>query len=1152
MPESVYEAINNRNLIIFLGAGVSRLAGLPSWRGLAEELIDKCKEYGYMDDCECDLLKTKIDDSKKLITIAYQTFIKDDKEKVFYEIFSDLLTPTKEIPDNAKKIFKFCEKSDSLILTTNADKILDDYYHKRLVISDINDFNDIEYKFPFLIKIHGTIDKPETLVFTTQQYLKRYSNNIYKEFLKNIFKNHCVLFIGYGLGEFEILEYLLDDDINNGNIYVINDYYSYEYCVKKNLDIYYKSININQIAYNKDKNGFNQLPLILEKWTNVVENDTLVNKNIITKIDEILSAVKNDYDLEYQYPKLLHLIKQSIPMENHFFSTVSRCETAYLWTKKIVTEIVNNPDTVILASQCQKDGIDSCITPINTNVIKILEILLGNSKTREGIMPYVKNYIECIVSYSIKNKDNIERVLWYNILSLFTKLPENCIGNKIDTLFNCVNENNEIRYTFFILYREDSNFLSWDEGSIITAVYYQILSIIKRNNDISNTLFYKNIECVVEKICNEKGKIIFKKIDEFLRDERNKLNLTFMSIGAISKFALNRGSAKNIEILLYLFKKFIEKCSYTLVSDILGEEIYENATPIINKFIVYSWSCHFVSIEKIMESNRLNPFCKSYLFSDMYCLIENNISKYCDADYENTYKLLSESNLGLDENSESVNNRKQGIILLLSKRNSKFKSMLNQEIEDELDSIDFYNLNSVINPNKRSIRLDDDYERINTFNFSTIKEINEYLSQNKSFSIYKLADYIAKNDDIIYRDIDEIKNIPDQYLWIIAEAIDINNCKEEQYISILFVLFDLAIESLNTHVMNILFNELRYRKISNNKLFEKIKNSLQKTKEIFENTSINCDYQLLSYNIWYLQGISVLISLLDSRMIADDDIKSLIEVNEYKGNTELIRLVLAQEFNHLYNIDREYALKRLDVIFLDVDAFIMYAGSMKWYSELFDYFISNGIIEKYYQNIDEDLDNNIRKSVSAWIAFFIIRDNSEKDIVKSAFESGDVSSLEGIFMELKALLNDDSLQENAKSFLNGIYETVNDIDMSIYKDKNIDFVIEDLSDCMAMLNEVDSNEWLLLENLIVYIKDISENLASLLYERFEENTDIVAEIVLKILENMEVNYVEHNFHFSELLVKIKNKYSDKKIFYKICNAIIRREINTYNSIIYDY
>ena len=231
IPPEIVSAIETGHLVIFIGAGVSAIAGLPLWNTLARGLIQSCKQFQYINEEECDLILSKISDSKKLISIAYEKFNKDDNLDAYYSIFSEKLKlKDDKLNKDTQDIFTFCKRSNALVLTTNADLLLDDYFENELIYVSFSDEALASTK-PGLVKIHGSLDKRDSLVFTSIEYLKRYADVDFKRFLHNLFSgNRVVLFVGYGLSEFELLEYTLgtaEREIRN-NIFVLSPYFSYE------------------------------------------------------------------------------------------------------------------------------------------------------------------------------------------------------------------------------------------------------------------------------------------------------------------------------------------------------------------------------------------------------------------------------------------------------------------------------------------------------------------------------------------------------------------------------------------------------------------------------------------------------------------------------------------------------------------------------------------------------------------------------------------------------------------------------------------------------------------------------------------------------------------------------------------------------------
>ena len=77
IPDQILEAASNGKLIVFIGAGVSRLLGYPSWQNLAERYAEYLFQKGYLSYLECEHLKRL--DPRKLLSIC-ENFCKKKKE----------------------------------------------------------------------------------------------------------------------------------------------------------------------------------------------------------------------------------------------------------------------------------------------------------------------------------------------------------------------------------------------------------------------------------------------------------------------------------------------------------------------------------------------------------------------------------------------------------------------------------------------------------------------------------------------------------------------------------------------------------------------------------------------------------------------------------------------------------------------------------------------------------------------------------------------------------------------------------------------------------------------------------------------------------------------------------------------------------------
>lgn len=194
---------------VFFGAGVSKLAGYRLWDELKYEMINYFWEN-----------RKRIISQRKL-ELDFSLVQNLKKHPDIIEVFDCLYVLDKFLfNDGIKEIFSKDEKKEkpaiyhelgklnnnnNFFITTNIDKGFERFLgiaKKRINVFPSFNSNDV----PLLTYLHGIIDDSTTWVFTRNQYDSAYiiDSKPCTLFLKDIFEKYSVLFIGYGLMDFEI------------------------------------------------------------------------------------------------------------------------------------------------------------------------------------------------------------------------------------------------------------------------------------------------------------------------------------------------------------------------------------------------------------------------------------------------------------------------------------------------------------------------------------------------------------------------------------------------------------------------------------------------------------------------------------------------------------------------------------------------------------------------------------------------------------------------------------------------------------------------------------------------------------------------------------------------------------------------------------
>ena len=349
----VIDAINNDKLIVFVGSGVSKLCGLPLWRELAELLLQDCVndkkcKFDYKNKHE---ILQSISDERELISIA-ENLLKNahGTRDVFIKYFNKKLKKFKKAKalEIQELLFGICKT----IFTTNADESLDQNLDKQNVIYNIDNFKAYKKDLSVnkIIHIHGSVQDGKSLVFTTADYLKRYSKKIFRDEMCKLFSGadgYVILFIGYGFREMQLLDFLVTPESasRENKAFFLNGYFSKDETVFDVEAEYYKEYGITLVAYERDKEDFRALIGAL--------------RDIKDKADKALKAILSSFQsityLLNKAPCEQSLLKFSegyrlLPLKFKPFllESVSKSKYSKEWTKGIILDSSLNEEVFSL------------------------------------------------------------------------------------------------------------------------------------------------------------------------------------------------------------------------------------------------------------------------------------------------------------------------------------------------------------------------------------------------------------------------------------------------------------------------------------------------------------------------------------------------------------------------------------------------------------------------------------------------------------------------------------------------------------------------------------------------------------------------------------------------------------------------------------
>jgi hypothetical protein len=185
------------DLVLFVGAGVSAAAGLPSWPKLVELVAARAKARGAdVDEVQrlldgehfIDALSAAVDGAGQTELTAVVKSALDDRR----------LVP--EVPEIAKAIASL-EPKLRAVLTTNLDHLLERAFQGRWP-AFYRATSGVVQERGIILKVHGTLLDPRTWVLTRDQYDRAmYNDPLLTDAVAAVFRAHTVLFVGYGLAD---------------------------------------------------------------------------------------------------------------------------------------------------------------------------------------------------------------------------------------------------------------------------------------------------------------------------------------------------------------------------------------------------------------------------------------------------------------------------------------------------------------------------------------------------------------------------------------------------------------------------------------------------------------------------------------------------------------------------------------------------------------------------------------------------------------------------------------------------------------------------------------------------------------------------------------------------------------------------------------
>ncbi len=631
LPDEIVAAINNKKLAVFIGAGVSRFIGCKGWDELAKNLVKKCAEQKHIKPITKELL-LKQSDQVKLISICYSIFNDKSDNYSFMEEMKKSLKDSKidEFIKGDKKFkiykdfYKDLKNIGNIFITTNADRFIDNLLDK--ININIKDFNKRQISNHRLYKIHGCISDEDSLVFTKNKYITTYTNNDFIEFIQSVFAQYKVLFVGYGLNEFELLHKIFGsyDKNKEPRHFYLKGYYQHEQELCNLEHNYFSNLGIRLVPFEKDENSYEQLIHVIDDWNNrifyqskkIPDNCCEIDKALENPYTDVITTIVQNIDndkvqYEYFFQKASQYQQLSLWLEslyekkyftldkdnqNRYWCVLSFLEAVSIQNRNNEIEKVKNL-LLTIANSVIKYATDDHVV---YGMVKIIFNLPANNITLEHI-DFIESHIRKYNHNSILDHE-IERIV-------IPVLVDNQMHEHMLRLLTII-----FGYTF--------NKKSY--GSEVTPIIEQYW-LDKLLNKYSGN--------IIELIGLSGLKIVISLLDRVIQEYKD--NSDILSIATIRQKTKNEISQSHNysrqyeQSLVFFIRDLLENLSNDEVKPCIEEFLLEDKDSIFQRIALHIINCKYDDLKRIFWQWWDNPpSSTSRIITELWTLLKERSNKF--------------------------------------------------------------------------------------------------------------------------------------------------------------------------------------------------------------------------------------------------------------------------------------------------------------------------------------------------------------------------------------------------------------------------------------------------------------------------------------------------------------------------------------------
>ena len=1131
MPFAIIDAIQQNRLVLFVGAGVSALLGLPLWDKLSNDLVSLCREQGLLSRSEEETLLHSNYSSIQKLSIA--VYLLDDNAKTTGKYGKDwiidrLKSPTdKRLIKKAERIGYLLSRYKSAILTTNADTTLDDtsYIKSRSINNSLEERPDGYLNPDSLTHIHGSILDKKTLIFTSADYAEKYiETSKFGELLKAALKSKTVLFIGYGVNEFELIRYFLDSakDNQDFSLFKLDGYYKKD-SYKIELDKkYLEKLKIQLLDYSIEKKGYDALIDVLVAWDKKIEKELNPESKILDEISELLS----DKPKKGTEERIEELLRQN-KIDLRYFS-VELCQSNYFveWlecladNKELFDTEKNFKYPIATEEGRFKSGVWNGIN-ILSNYAKLK---IKNDKIDALIISIIKESSKLIKTDQREKELLRRRSASFGIMqslisiilsrAIFFNMNESFEIIKIDLTFE-----KHSPYAFIEELFDDITFIKDANKEYLFEAIKILVATIDEDYLFSN-MKTQTMEFLLYD--NPKPYFLFG-IEELFRNKK-----MFYTMGSFFEYESEKMVDPRERFCVYLINTSAKYISLNELKNTI-KKYFDSSNEAKNKMALSLLGVRLMECTDIFLQLHNKIFDSQSLYSDLASLIKRNVNYLLNDKrfYEELKKLCKTSSFGFN-NLEKVKILRINLLNILSAIDSELSFMplsttemfLIKNINKRVYSIPY-------DPKDEIITIFDKIKNLSIDN--ALETIQKELISSSNYYGERLFDAldIYLKDKVFDDYIPKLKRLPHEYIihYLYKLSDHIYSTPENDF-SIILKLFEIIGDSYYNEMIPALLYAL-----------EKAYNVENGTNEEYEKALLQFKYQYIN---------------LEEKTINDEAIYAVINTNLHNYlklliNYSIVVKRLQEHFDIVFSFF--YSLYSELIIFRAIIAhfypFLLYLNKQK-YSSLFLYIFDGRQSSACYETLaySRHVGSDVLRQLSETEQFndYLFDDSNDKMHVKRNYASYFVneyisrnsfetlainiisnpkfiSSIEDVVRWGSEDLKNN--KDNSADYNKLFYLCSNSYSLTLKTCSEVDQLIRFVSEYVILSNNKSDDAWRLLVLLSKYMNSYFSDEYMELIDTFKNSCE---SYIVQLVDNFVDIYEKYTFSES-IVIKLLNMLS---------------------------